>query len=106
MKEQLLNKVSFLQKEYGIKKEVFELAEKFITILSSEDITPIRISDLEIDDSGTGYFFSFQKENFSQIYLEIYSDLEFGFIAINKDHKIVINEDITDFKVFIEFMKK
>jgi hypothetical protein len=106
MKEELFNKIVFLQKEYEITDEVFELAEKFITILSEENITPIRISDLEIDDSGIGYFFSFKKENFSNIYVEIYSDLEFGFIAFDNNHKSIINEDITDFKVFIDFMKK
>ena len=42
------------------------------------------------------------------VYFEIYDDCEFGYITLDEknNHKIIDNQDITELKTFIEYMKR
>jgi hypothetical protein len=96
----------YLKENFNINKNVFNLAKDFLNLLILENVIPDRISELEVDDTGIGYAFYFKKDQYYEIYFEFYTDLEFGFIVIDKNYQIVKNEDINDFKIFIDFMKE
>ena len=103
LKKIYLEKIVILKCEYDISKNAFEIAKNFISLLINENISPDRITDLHEE----GYCFMFMKNNYL-IYFEIYQDGDFGFITFDKqnNHKVIHNEDIIDFKKFIEYYKR
>ena len=103
LKKIFLEKIVHIKNEYRLPEEVFELAKKFAFLLADEKINPIRITDLYEE----GYAFQFIKNEYV-VYFEIYNDCEFGYITFDEknNHKIIDNEDITELKTFISYMKR
>jgi len=105
LKRILFSNLVKIKEEYNFDDKLFFLAKEFLFLILNNDLIPYRITDLYEE----GYAFSFIKDETKNIdiWLEIYSDYEFGYIAFDKDdaYKVIANEDITDFNDFIEFMK-
>ena len=103
LKKIYLEKIVLIRQEYNFSENIFELAKNFVFLLVDENISPDRITDLYED----GYSFMFMKNN-HLTYFEIYPDGEFGFITFDKEnnYKVIHNEDIIDFKRFIEWYKR
>lgn len=77
--------------------------DEIIKELKDNDIVPYRISEIEDVD---GLSFYFKKEEY-QVYLEVYSDLEMGYIVSDdKNKKIIANIDIKHIKEFIYYIKE
>jgi hypothetical protein len=104
LKRILFSNLVKIKEEYRFDDKLFSLAKEFLFLTLNNNLVPHRITDLYED----GYAFSFIKDKSMEIWLEIYSDYEFGYIAFDKNdtYKVIANEDITDFNDFIEFMKK
>ena len=103
LKKIFLEKIVNIKNEYQLSDEVFELAKEFSFLIADEKINPIRITDLYEE----GYVFQFIKNEY-MVYFEIYEDCEFGYITLDEknNHKIIDNQDITELKTFIEYMKR
>lgn len=81
----------------------FSPIPQILAKLRDNDIIPYRTSEIEDIE---GLCFYFKKENYN-VYLEIYADLEMGYIVedwINK--KIITNVDIVNINDFIHYMKQ
>jgi hypothetical protein len=73
-------------------------------ILKEENLEPYRISEIAGEDGSLCYYY--KKNNFL-VYLELYSDLDMGFIVSDDVNKIIVlNSDITSIYDFISYMKK
>lgn len=107
-----MDKSDFLSYLYGIEIRARALrdilnpfnikVDKITEKLKENNLIPYRISEIEDVD---GLCFCFKKETYF-VYLEVYSDLEMGYIvddSINK--KIIANVDIQDINEFITYMK-
>lgn len=108
-----LDKSDFLGYLYGIEIRARALRDmlnpfnmKVDTIkeeLNNKGIIPYRISEIEDED---GLCFYFKKENYN-VYLEIYRDLEMGYIVEDKvNKKIIANVDIENINEFIDYMQR
>lgn len=108
-----LDKSDFLGYLYGIEIRARALRDmlnpfnmKVDTIkeeLNNKGIIPYRISEIEDED---GLCFYFKKENYN-VYLELYRDLEIGYIVEDKvNKKIIANVDIENINEFIDYMQK
>lgn len=104
LKKILFEKVINIKNQYNLDDKLYGVAKDFLFLICDENIVADRITDLY--EKGYAFKFTKNKNSDIEIWFEIYEDYEFGYIAFNKNnYQVIANEDIKDFKLFIQYLK-